>query len=152
MSLICWIPLDRTRAERCLGQTCRSVQVLRDIESKESSLLGQDIHVQRRRLRGRPWPLCLLCKFYQLVVKYCPTRDSFKHIENLYYTVQGLNKQWYTVADLRGREGARGPNSFDFMQFLEKFGKIVCWRPPPRGVGAPSSGKSWIRRWYDVGI
>ena len=33
-----------------------------------------------------------------------------------------------------GSEGARGtplgPNSFNFMQFLGKFGKIVCWRPP----------------------
>ena len=37
-----------------------------------------------------------------------------------------------------------GPNSFNFMQFLGKFGKIVCWRLPWR-VGAPSSGKSWIR-------
>ena len=37
----------------------------------------------------------------------------------------------------------RGPNSFNFMQFLGNFGKIICWRP--RGVGAPSSGKSWIR-------
>ena len=28
--------------------------------------------------------------------------------------------------------GARdvGPNSFNFMQFLGKFGKIVCWCPP----------------------
>ena len=39
-----------------------------------------------------------------------------------------------------------GPNSFNFMQFLGKFGKIVCWRLPPR-VGAPSSGKSCIRHW-----
>ena len=39
-----------------------------------------------------------------------------------------------------------GPNSFNFMQFLRTFGKIVCWRPPsPRGVGVPSSGKSCIR-------
>ena len=38
-----------------------------------------------------------------------------------------------------------GPNSFNFMKFLGKFGKIVCWRPLSRGVGAPSSGKSWIR-------
>ena len=33
-----------------------------------------------------------------------------------------------------GREGRApppgGPNSFNFMQFLGKFGKIVCWRPP----------------------
>ena len=39
-----------------------------------------------------------------------------------------------------------GPNSFNFMQFLGKFGKIVCWHPPWR-VGAPSSGKFWIRHW-----
>ena len=40
-----------------------------------------------------------------------------------------------------------GPNSFNFMQFWGKFGKIVCWCPPWR-VGAPSSGKSWIRHWH----
>ena len=34
------------------------------------------------------------------------------------------------------------PNSFDFMQFSGKFGKIVCWHPSPWGVGAPSSEKS----------
>ena len=37
------------------------------------------------------------------------------------------------VADLRGARGTRtpprGPNSFNFMQFLGKFGKFVCWRP-----------------------
>ena len=32
-----------------------------------------------------------------------------------------------------------GPNSFNFMQFSGKYGKIICWRPPwelappPRG-------------------
>ena len=36
-----------------------------------------------------------------------------------------------------GSKGARGtvppsPNSLNFMQFLGKFGKIVCWRTPPR--------------------
>ena len=40
----------------------------------------------------------------------------------------------YTVADLHSKIlDARppwGPNSFNFMQFLGKFGKIVCWRPP----------------------
>ena len=40
------------------------------------------------------------------------------------------------------------PNSFNVMQFLGHFGKIVCWCPP-WGVGAPSSGKSWIRHRYD---
>ena len=54
-----------------------------------------------------------------------------------------------SVADLRGgREGRvppGGPNSFNFMQFLGKFGKIVCWRPrelapPPRGNPGSATG------------
>ena len=51
-----------------------------------------------------------------------------------------------TSGGSKGTPGTRpqGPNSFNFMQFLGKFGKIVCWRAP-WGVGAPSSGKSWIR-------
>ena len=56
----------------------------------------------------------------------------------------------YAVADLGGAHGAAPlppppwrPNSFDFMQFSGKFGKIVSWRAPP-----PPPGKSWIRRCY----
>ena len=46
------------------------------------------------------------------------------------------------MTDLRGCKGCvppRGQNSFNFMQFLGKLGKLVCWRPlqglapPPRG-------------------
>ena len=37
------------------------------------------------------------------------------------------------------------PNSFNFMQFLGNFGKIVCWSPPPPGSWRPTWGKSWIR-------
>ena len=39
-----------------------------------------------------------------------------------------------------------GPNSFNFMQFLGNFGKIVCWRPPgelappPRGNPGSTTG------------
>ena len=35
------------------------------------------------------------------------------------------------MADLSGAQGTppTGPNSFNFMQFLGNFGKIVCWRP-----------------------
>ena len=33
-----------------------------------------------------------------------------------------------------------GPNSFNFMQFLGKFGKIVCWRPPPGELAPPPRG------------
>ena len=53
-----------------------------------------------------------------------------------------------TVADLRGALGKRaprgGPNSFNFMQLLGKFGKIVRWRPDgelaPLPRGNPGSG------------
>ena len=48
-----------------------------------------------------------------------------------------------SVADLHSKildtRPPGGPNSFNFMQFLGNFGKIVCWRPPgelaplPRG-------------------
>ena len=53
------------------------------------------------------------------------------------------------VAELHSKilDEPSGPNSFNFMQFLGNFGEIVCWCPatlPPR-VGAPTSGKSWIR-------
>ena len=62
------------------------------------------------------------------------------------------------VADLGGRRGRAPsppppghPNSFDFMQFSGKFGKIVCWCSP-WGVGdpPPPPGKSWIRRGVGV--
>ena len=58
---------------------------------------------------------------------------------------------FYTIGGSKGVQGTCTPpgypNSFDFMQFSGKFGKIICWRPhlPPRPrVGTPSSGKSWI--------
>ena len=41
-----------------------------------------------------------------------------------------------------------GPNSFNFMQFLGNFGKIVCWRPPgelappPRGNPGSATGSN----------
>ena len=52
------------------------------------------------------------------------------------------NERYIGMAIIFGgvsKGGARthqGPNSFNFMQFWGKFGKIVCWRPlapPPRG-------------------
>ena len=51
------------------------------------------------------------------------------HCTNI-YCVQDI-----PVADLHSkildaRPPLGGPNSFNFMQFLGKFGKIVCWRPP----------------------
>ena len=57
--------------------------------------------------------------------------------------------EFLTVADLRGAQGTGahpGDRIFFYvMQFLRNFNKIVSWSPPPPRVGAPSSGKSWIR-------
>ena len=55
--------------------------------------------------------------------------------------------QW-RIYIVKFRRPPRGPNSFNFMQFLGKFGKIVCC-PLPR-VGASTSGKSWIRHWVGL--
>ena len=59
--------------------------------------------------------------------------------------------KYLAVADLHSKilEIPRGPISFNLMQFLGKFGKIVCGRSPlPPRVGAPTLGKSWIRHCY----
>ena len=62
-----------------------------------------------------------------------------------------------TVADpMGGCEGRvpppppGGSNSFNFMQFLVKFGKIVCWCP--WRVGTPTLGKYWIHHWIRFGF
>ena len=54
---------------------------------------------------------------------------TFQHSET------PLDDNIITVADLRGARG--GPDSFNFMQFLGKFGKIICWRSPLPGELAP---------------
>ena len=36
-----------------------------------------------------------------------------------------------------------GPNSFNFMQFLGKFGKIVCWHPPGELVPPPQGNPGY---------
>ena len=47
------------------------------------------------------------------------------------------------MADLGGHEGPvppPRPNSFNFMQFWGKFGKIICWRPPTGELAPPPQG------------
>ena len=51
-----------------------------------------------------------------------------------------------TVTDVGGRRVHTPPmaqNFLNFMQFFGKIGNFICWRPP-RTVGAPSYGESWI--------
>ena len=53
------------------------------------------------------------------------------------------------VADLRGAQGT--PHRVQILSiscsFWENLAKSYVGVPPPRRVGAPSSGKSWIRHW-----
>ena len=53
--------------------------------------------------------------------------------------------KYLSVAHLRGGRRGHGPppgrpNSFDFMHFSVKIGKMLCWRTPPWGVGGPPLG------------
>ena len=56
----------------------------------------------------------------------------------------------------KGRAPPGGPNSFNFMQFLGKFGKIVCWRPPgelaPPPRGNPGSATDIIQHKLNTNI
>ena len=77
---------------------------------------------------------------------------------NLTYWYQTVTLNFsppYTVADLRGGAGdVRPPWGSKFFQFHAVFGKFWQNRmlAPPWGVGAPSSGKSWIRHCYKIGL
>ena len=51
----------------------------------------------------------------------------------------------FSIGGYKGFRGTRTPlprhpNSFNFMQFLGNFGKIMCWRPPPEGLVSPPRG------------
>ena len=65
-----------------------------------------------------------------------------------------LNIDLLSVADLHRKNldsrPPGGPNSFNFMQFLGKFDKIVCWRPPgelaPPRQGIPGSATGYVEK------
>ena len=60
-----------------------------------------------------------------------------------------LLTELFTKENLQGSGGSkggvrdmrpRGPNSFNFMQFLRKYGKILCWHPPAEELAPPPRG------------
>ena len=54
---------------------------------------------------------------------------SINKFVNVMFFVCGVSGYRYAVADRRGLEGRtppRGPNYFNFMHSLGKFGKILC--------------------------
>ena len=79
-----------------------------------------------------------------------PRPDMFKLVHNEARIVGNqvvcILLEYLSVADLGGRRG-REPNSFDFMQFLGNFGKIVCWRPPPPR-GNPGSAAACVNDFW----
>ena len=55
------------------------------------------------------------------------TRPKFVYVDPpLSHTHLGKFWRYHYSGGSKG-----GPNSFNFMQFLRKFGKIVCWQSPP---------------------
>ena len=56
---------------------------------------------------------------------------------------------WGGYSGLKFQKGAFWRIWTNFMLFLGKFGKMVCWHPP-WGVGGLSLGKSWIRHWLHL--
>ena len=50
-------------------------------------------------------------------------------------------ESWWPIQVSASGGSKGGPNSFNFMQFLGKYGKIVCWRPPPPGSWRPLLGE-----------
>ena len=63
------------------------------------------------------------------MVSTCLTKQNFDKNHITFYLVY---YQW-RIYIVKFWTSPRGPNSFNFMQFLGNFGKIVCWRPPPEG-------------------
>ena len=81
-----------------------------------------------------------------------PSEREGRHLTNATHIVQHTERTQRDDTYVRNRTedtpsggskgGARdappgGANSFNSMQFLGNFGKIVCWRPPPPGELAP---------------
>ena len=80
---------------------------------------------------------------------------QYQSISSRKREIEQANSQ--TVVSGGSKGGARAtppgdPNSFNFMQFLGKYGKIVCWRPPgalaPPPQGNPGSATGSVG--YDI--
>ena len=102
-----------------------------------------DLRDDLRRLRLKTSSSVLVEKIYMM--EYVPIVSKRpiwkKNPPKHRYKFTGISS--LSVADLLSKildAPLRGPNSFNFMQFLGKFGKIVCWRPPP-GELAPLPGE-----------
>ena len=91
--------------------------------------------LHRKALRQRRFVMQEVCRCIDIIlhkISITPDNYSFRKLS-----------PFTPVADLRGGRRGRppgGPNSFDFMQFLGNFGKIVCCRPPPGELAPPPRG------------
>ena len=91
---------------------------------------------------------CVYISFFVACTESVELESFFDMKECMFSNVSGAGSTFglqktaaIAVADLRGgvrtHAPPRRPNSFNFMQFLGEFGKIVCSRPPPWRVHAP---------------
>ena len=66
-------------------------------------------------------------------------RMTYRQVKN-YISATTVAEQWRIYIVKFWMRPPPGPNSFNFMHFWGKFGKIVCWRPPPGELAPPPRG------------
>ena len=82
------------------------------------------------------WPLTLLLGVFKAWMQYLQCHHSIVSALTLTLSSGG------SMIAARGTCAPGGPDSFNFMQFLGKFGKIVYWRPlPPPESWRPNLGE-----------
>ena len=130
---------------------CGRMQILTEIWTldKLPTSLGQLYFATSATFRLRSWSLKCSCID---IVQYI-FLSQIIHLEDVWSQVE---LYWKAVdvcsGGSKGARGTRAPPGPKFFQFHAVFGKIWQNRmlAPPRGVGAPSSGKSWIRYWFEM--
>ena len=113
--------------------------------------LPLDTLLLERTCNQRHLPTYPFGKDLVLGITYCPPWTEWqmrvKTLPSFAVGRDGFTQdEYYTVADPRGR-GTHAPPPRSQILSISVFGKI--WQncmlaPPPRGVGAPSSGKSYL--------
>ena len=114
-----------------------------------TSLVGGNNYLTSKQ--GNWWHEKLWCKFSP--VEYYRSMHSSRmrtaRLLTVFCSIWGSGGS--KGGGARGTRTPRGPNSFNFMQFMGKLSKSYVGAPP-WGVGAPSSGKSWIRHCEGRGV
>ena len=95
---------------------------------------------QRPPPYGNEWVVCILLECILVYNFMQLSEKKSQPMGNLTSATGNHVGQWYHCFQWRilhskilDAPPPRGPNSFNFIQFLGKLVKIACWRPPPEG-------------------